>query len=75
LETALQYSAIGTVVNLAARLCAEARNGQILLDGKVQMALEALTDTEPLGELMLKGMQRLVSAFNIIAIRDQARAS
>jgi adenylate cyclase len=75
-EGRYDYSAIGTVVNLAARLCAEARAGQILVDGKVHMAIEALTETEPLGELVLKGMQRPVSAFNVIAMRDlQARAS
>ena len=75
-EGRYDYSAIGTVVNLAARLCAEARDGQILVDGKVQMAVETLTDIEPLGELMLKGMQRPVSAFNILGMRDlQARAS
>jgi class 3 adenylate cyclase/CheY-like chemotaxis protein len=75
-EGRYDYSAIGTVVNLAARLCAEARGGQILVDGKVQMAVETLTDTEPLGELVLKGMQRPVSAFNILGMRDlQARAS
>src|SRR5260370_42587 len=76
LEGRYDYSAIGTVVNLAARLCAEARGGQILVDGKVQMAVETLTDIEPLGELVLKGMQRPVSAFNILGMRDlQARAS
>jgi adenylate cyclase len=75
-EGRYDYSAIGTVVNLAARLCAEARAGQVLVDGKVHMAIEALTETEPLGELVLKGMQRPVSAFNVLAIRDlQARAS
>ena len=75
-EGRYDYSAIGTVVNLAARLCSEARSGQILVDGKVHAAVEMLTDTEPLGELALKGMQRPVSAFNIVAIRDfQARAS
>jgi adenylate cyclase len=75
-EGRYDYSAIGTVVNLAARLCAEARGGQILVDGKVQMAVETLTDIEPLGELVLKGMQRPVSAFNILGMRDlQARAS
>jgi adenylate cyclase len=62
-EGRYDYSAIGTVVNLAARLCAEARSGQILVDGKVRMAVEALTDTEPLGELALKGMQRPVPAW------------
>ncbi len=75
-EGRYDYSAIGTVVNLAARLCAEARSGQILVDGKVHIAVETLTDTEPIGELVLKGMQRPVSAFNILAMRDlQARAS
>lgn len=75
-EGRYDYSAIGTVVNLAARLCAEARSGQILVDGKVRMAVETLTDTEPLGELVLKGMQRPVSVFNILTMRDlQARAS
>ena len=75
-EGRYDYSAIGTVVNLAARLCSEARSGQILIDGKVHTAVEMLTDTEPLGELALKGMQRPVPAFNILAMRDlQARAS
>ena len=75
-EGRYDYSAIGTVVNLAARLCNEARSGQILVDGKVHMAVEALTNSEPLGELALKGMQRPVSVFNILAMRDlRARAS
>ena len=75
-EGRYDYTAIGTVVNLAARLCNEARSGHILVDGKVHMAVEALTNTEPVGELVLKGMQRPVSAFNVLAIRDlQARAS
>ena len=75
-EGRFDYGAVGSVVNLAARLCAEARSGQILVDGKVHMAVEALTDTEPLGELALKGMQRPVSVFNILAMRDlRARAS
>jgi adenylate cyclase len=64
------YSAIGTVVNLAARLCAEARSGQILVDGRVQVAVESLAETEPAGELTLKGIQRPVAAFNVLAVRD-----
>jgi adenylate cyclase len=75
-EGRYDYSAIGTVVNLAARLCGEARSGQILVDGRVHIAIETLADTEPIGELVLKGMQRPVSTFNVLAIRDlQARAS
>src|SRR5690349_8153655 len=66
-EGRFDYSAIGTVVNLAARLCADAKDGQILIDSKVQSAIEASTSTEPAGELSLKGFQRPVRAFNICA--------
>jgi adenylate cyclase len=70
------YSAIGTVVNLAARLCAEARSGQILVDGKVNVAIGTFADTEPAGELALKGIQRPVPAFNVLGMRDsRAQAS
>jgi class 3 adenylate cyclase/CheY-like chemotaxis protein len=62
------YTAIGTVTNLAARLCAEARAGQILVDGKVHAAIEALATTEPVGELTLKGFHRPVRAFNVSAL-------
>jgi adenylate cyclase len=64
------YSAIGTVVNLAARLCAEARSSQILVDGKVYAAVEKVADIEPAGELVLKGIQRPVAAFNVRALRE-----
>jgi adenylate cyclase len=59
------YSAIGTVVNLAARLCAEAAGGQILIDSKVQAAVEDIAETEPAGEFALKGLHRPVRAFNV----------
>jgi adenylate cyclase len=42
-----EYSAIGTVVNLAARLCAEARDGQILVDSKVRTAIDGRAVAEP----------------------------
>jgi class 3 adenylate cyclase len=63
-EGRFDYSAIGTVVNLAARLCAEALDGQILIDGKVQAAVDE-AGIEPAGELTLKGFHRPVRAFNI----------
>ena len=69
-EGRYDYSAIGTVVNLAARLCGEARSGQILVDGKVHTAIEMLADTEPAGELSLKGIHRPVTTFNVLAMRD-----
>jgi adenylate cyclase len=68
-ENRLDYSAIGSVVNLASRLCGEARSGQILVDGKVYAAIEELAEIEPLGELALKGFHRAVQAFNVKALR------
>jgi len=64
-EGRFDYSAIGTVVNLAARLCGEALNGQILIDPKVNAAIESMNITEPAGELALKGLHRRVAAFNV----------
>jgi class 3 adenylate cyclase len=43
------YSAIGTVVNLASRLCGEAKDGQILVDGKMMAAIETVAATESIG--------------------------
>src|SRR5271167_2066198 len=62
------YSAIGTVVNLAARLCAEAGDGHILADGKVRAAIEGAATLEPAGDLVLKGLHRVVTAFDLRAI-------
>jgi adenylate cyclase len=62
------YSAIGTVVNLAARLCAEARDGQILVEGKVRAAIEGVATLDPTGELGLKGLRRLVPTFDLRSI-------
>jgi adenylate cyclase len=68
-EGRFDYGAVGSVVNLAARLCADAKDGQILVDPKVQAAIEAASDTEPAGELTLKGFHRPVRAFNVCALR------
>jgi adenylate cyclase len=68
-EGRFDYSAIGTVVNLAARLCAEAKDGQILVDNKVLAAIEGCADTEPAGELTLKGFHRPVRAFNVTILQ------
>lgn len=68
-EGRFDYTAIGRVVNLAARLCGEAKSGQILIDGKVFTAVEPLVETEPIGELELKGFHRPVPAFDVRALR------
>jgi class 3 adenylate cyclase len=60
------YTAIGTVVNLASRLCDEAQDGQILVDTKVKTLVDrtfALTD---IGDLRLKGLHRPIRAFHIV---------
>src|SRR5262245_31927511 len=68
-EGRFEYSAIETVVNLAARLCAQAKTGQILIDPKVYSAVEPIVEIEPAGELMLKGLSRPIKAFEICALR------
>jgi adenylate cyclase len=67
-EGRFDYSAVGTVVNLAARLCEEASDGQILIDGKVLSAIEAVAETQPAGELTLKGLHRPIPAFNVCGL-------
>jgi adenylate cyclase len=62
------YSAIGTVVNLAARLCAEAGDGHILVDSKVRAAIEHAATLEPAGDLVLKGLHRVMPAFYLNTI-------
>ena len=68
-EGRFEYSAIGTVVNLAARLCAQAEAGQILIDPKVHSAVEPLAEFEPAGELTLKGLSRPIKAFKVGDLR------
>jgi class 3 adenylate cyclase len=68
-EGRFDYTAIGRVVNLAARLCGEAKSGQILIDGKVHAAVESLIEIEPAGELTLKGFSRPMAAFDVRALR------
>jgi class 3 adenylate cyclase len=67
-EDRYDYAAIGTVPNLAARLCAAARDGQILIDGKVSIAVEQVAQVEPLDEMDLKGLYRPVKPFNVLAV-------
>jgi class 3 adenylate cyclase len=64
------YAAIGSVVNLAARLCGEAESGQIVVERKVLVAVEGIAETAELGPLTLKGFHRPVPAFNIVRLRD-----
>jgi class 3 adenylate cyclase len=69
-EGRFQYSATGTVANLASRLCDAALNGQILVDPKVHAAVGARAELESVGELDLKGFRRPVPAFNVCRLRS-----
>jgi len=57
------YGAVGSVVNLAARLCGEALGGQILLAERAYAAVEGVVAAEPVGPLTLKGFHRPVPAY------------
>ena len=66
-EGRFDYAAIGTVSNVASRLCDEAKPGQILISPRVLMAVEDAVTVEPVGEFALKGIRRPLAAYNVIA--------
>ena len=63
------YGAIGTVTNLAARLCGEAQGGQILVSSRIANALEGLIESEEIGRLTLKGFLRPIPAFSLLRLK------
>jgi class 3 adenylate cyclase/CheY-like chemotaxis protein len=63
------YACIGSVTNLAARLCGEAKSGQILTNRKTLSEIDELVEAEPIGDLKLKGFANPVAAFNIAALK------
>ena len=67
------YAAIGAVTNLASRLCDEAKDRQILIDGRVCTAVEEIAELEALQDLQLKGFHRPIKAANVTAISAQER--
>jgi signal transduction histidine kinase/class 3 adenylate cyclase len=68
-EDRLDYSAIGPVTNLAARLCSDAQDGQILVSDRVLPLVEDLI-AEPIGELALKGILTPVAVSQVIGMRS-----
>jgi adenylate cyclase len=66
-EGRIDYGAIGNVTNLAARLCGEARGGEILLSQRVVGSLGDAVKVEPAGELALKGLHRPVPTWRVTA--------
>jgi len=68
-ERRLEYSAIGSVMNLASRLCDEAKAGQIVMSRRVFSEVERMGEAAELGALQLKGFSRPVPAYELIAVR------
>jgi adenylate cyclase len=68
-EGRFDYGAIGTVTNLAARLCEIAQDGQILVAERACAAVEELAELQPVQELELKGFHRSMTAYNVVGWR------
>ncbi|HEX2826152.1 MAG TPA: response regulator [Burkholderiales bacterium] len=68
-EGRLDYGAIGGVSNVAARLCSEAKGGQTLVQQRVLGRVEDLVEAESVGELALKGINRPITAYNVLRLR------
>jgi adenylate cyclase len=66
-EGRFDYAAIGTVSNVASRLCDEAKPGQILISPRVLMAVKDAVTVEAVGEFELKGIRRPIAAYNVLA--------
>ena len=69
-EGRFDYGAIGTVTNLAARLCGESADGQILISPRIFSRVEESVDAQLVGELTLKGFTRPVVAHDVRGLRD-----
>jgi class 3 adenylate cyclase len=69
-EGRFDYAAIGTVSNVASRLCDEAQPGQILISPRVLLAVEYAVTVESVGDFVLKGIRRPLTAHNVLAIKQ-----
>lgn len=71
-EGRYEYGALGTVTNLASRLCDEARPGQILMSARAFASAEDLIEADPVDDLRLKGLAKPVMAFSVRAVKAKA---
>jgi adenylate cyclase len=69
-EDRFDYTAIGAVINLAARLCADAGDGQILTSGRLAASVGETVEVDELGDRALRGMSRPIAVVNLRALRS-----
>jgi class 3 adenylate cyclase len=74
-EGRFDYAAIGTVTNLAARLCQEASDGHILVSQRVYAEVEDLVEAVALDGLSLRGFDRPLLAFSVVRMRTLRQSS
>jgi class 3 adenylate cyclase len=68
-EGRFDYAAIGTVSNIASRLCDEAKPGQVLISARLLTKVENAVAVEAVGEFSLKGIRRPLAAYNVLAAK------
>jgi class 3 adenylate cyclase len=69
-EDRFDYTAIGAVINLAARLCADAGDGQILVSGRLAVSMADVVEVDDFGDRPLRGMSRPIAVVNLRALRS-----
>ncbi len=67
-EGRYDYAAIGTVSNVASRLCDEAKSGQILISPRVMLEVDKAVMVEPVGEFTLKGIRRPMMTYHVLEL-------
>ena len=68
-EQRWEYSAIGAIPNLAARLCGQAKGGEILIDVVTYADVSDVVDAEPAGPLQLRGFTQPIPAFRLLRLK------
>lgn len=66
------YAAIGTVANLASRLCDQAQSGQVLIAESVYAKIEGLAEVRQIGDFSLKGFLKPVPVLEVLALKDDS---
>jgi class 3 adenylate cyclase/HAMP domain-containing protein len=69
-----EYAAIGSVTNLASRLCDKAEAGQVVVSRRVYGTVEQWVDAVPIDDLHLKGFNHPVLAMEILRWREEENA-